>query len=246
MSRILTKEEWRRRKRFKRIAMRAGVFVGLIAILMCVSFAAVKILLKQYGSNTKDKEVLTETLSNGEAIKVDYLTVNPYSRPGTALKKVKGIVVHYTANPGTSAENNRSYFQGLATKQTTKASSHYIIGLEGEIVQCIPLNEQAYASNERNVDTISIECCHPDTTGEFNDATYESLVALTAALCSEYNLQEEDVIRHYDVTGKLCPLYYVEHEDAWADFKAEVRQVQDLITSSPQASSGNPSADIQD
>lgn len=232
MSRILTKEEWRKRRRYKRIAIRAGIFLALLVLLACVVFAAVKLLLNQSGADTKDKETLTGTLSNGKEVQVDYLTRNPFSRPGTALKKVKGIVVHYTANPGTSAENNRSYFEGLATKQTTKASSHYIIGLEGEIIQCIPLNEQSYASNDRNVDTISIECCHPDSTGKFNDATYESLVALTAALCSVYNLQDEDVIRHYDVTQKLCPLYYVEHEDAWAEFKTDVKEELDLLTSS--------------
>ena len=36
-------------------------------------------------------------------------------------------------------------------------------------------------------------------------------------------IRDRDVIRHYDVTGKLCPLYYVEHEDAWAQFKADVK-----------------------
>ncbi|HWT76315.1 MAG TPA: peptidoglycan recognition family protein, partial [Mobilitalea sp.] len=163
-----------------------------------------------------------ETLSNGEVIQIHYLTPNPYSRPQTKLRRVKGVVVHYTANPGTSADNNRSYFEGLKTKKTTYASSHFIIGLEGEVIQCIPLTEESYASNDRNNDTISIECCHPDETGAFNQETYDSLVALTAALCIEYNLESEDVIRHYDVTGKLCPLYYVEHEDAWITFKSDV------------------------
>lgn len=39
------------------------------------------------------------------------LTANINSRPGIALEKVKGIVVHYTANPGTSAKANRDYFE---------------------------------------------------------------------------------------------------------------------------------------
>jgi N-acetyl-anhydromuramyl-L-alanine amidase AmpD len=232
MSRILTKEEWRKRRQHKRIVMRAGIFLLLLALLIFIVFTAVNYIMNHYGASTNEKEILTGTLSNGEEIQINYLTSNPFSRPGTALKKVKGIVVHYTANPGTSAENNRSYFEGLATKQTTKASSHYIIGLEGEIIQCIPLNEQSYASNDRNDDTISIECCHPDETGKFNDVTYASLVALTAALCNEYDLQEEDVIRHYDVTQKLCPLYFVEHEDAWVDFKADVKEELDLLISS--------------
>ncbi len=55
------------------------------------------------------------------------------------------------------------------------ASSHFIIGLEGEIVQEIPIYEVAYAtSKEKNKDTVSIECCHPDETGKFNDQTYAS------------------------------------------------------------------------
>ena len=93
----------------------------------------------------------------------------------------------------------------------THASSHFVIGLEGEIVQCIPCDEIAYASNDRNSDTIAIECCIPDDTGKFNDQTYQSLVQLVTWLMGRYDLGVEDVIRHYDVTGKNCPKYFVEH-----------------------------------
>ncbi len=154
---------------------------------------------------------------------------NEYSRPGIALGKVKGIVVHYTANPATDAEDNRNYFNNLPrlnqNKQTpVYASSHFVVGLEGQIIQCIPLNEMAYASNDRNKDTIAIECCHPDKSGKFNTMTYRALVELVSYLCIRYDLDQEDVIRHYDVTGKLCPLYFVKHEDAWETFKGDVEQ----------------------
>jgi N-acetylmuramoyl-L-alanine amidase CwlA len=89
-------------------------------------------------------------------------------------------------------------------------------------VQCIPTAEIAYASNDRNADTVSIECCIEDDTGEFNEATYDSLVELTTYLMGKFDLDSEDVIRHYDVTGKLCPKYYVEHEDAWEQFKVDL------------------------
>ena len=72
------------------------------------------------------------------------------------------------------------------------------------------------------MDTISIECCHPDETGAFNSATYDSVVKLTAWLCTRFGLTEEQVIRHYDVTGKNCPKYFVEHEDAWQQMKADI------------------------
>jgi N-acetylmuramoyl-L-alanine amidase len=158
---------------------------------------------------------------------VDLLTINEYSRPGEENNKINGIVIHYTANPGTTAAQNRSYFEGLKDSKITKASSHFIIGLEGEIIQCIPSNEIAYASNDRNYDTVSIECCHMDETGEFNDETYQSLVHLTAWLCGKFDLRPKDVIRHYDVNGKMCPLYYVEHEDKWEQLIEDVKEYID-------------------
>ena len=153
---------------------------------------------------------------------VELLTPNPYSRPQTATDKITGIVIHYVANPGSTAEQNRSYFEGLKDSHETYASSHFIVGLEGEIIQCVPTSEVAYASNDRNHDTVSIEVCHPDETGKFNDATYDSLVELTGWLCEYLEVPVDNVIRHYDVTGNLCPLYFVEHEDAWEQFKDDV------------------------
>ncbi|MCD7761278.1 MAG: peptidoglycan recognition protein family protein [Clostridiales bacterium] len=155
-------------------------------------------------------------------VTVDLLTVNEYSRPGTELETVNGIVVHYVGNPGTTAQANRNYFEGLSETGETHASSHFVIGLEGEIIQCVPLDEIAYCSNDRNSDTISIECCHPGEDGAFTQETYDSLVKLVAFLADYYDLGRDQIIRHYDVTGKLCPLYYVEHEDAWEQFKDDV------------------------
>ena len=97
--------------------------------------------------------------------------------------------------------------------------------MDGEIIQCVPTWEIAYASNERNADTVSIEVCHPDETGKFTDATYRSLVQLTAWLCVKFDLKEDQIIRHYDVTGKNCPKYFVEDEAAWEKFREDVKIV---------------------
>lgn len=153
---------------------------------------------------------------------VELLTVNEYSRPATPTEEIKNIVVHYTANPGSSAEQNRNYFEGLKDSGETHASSHFIIGLEGEIIQCIPTAEMCYASNERNIDTVSIEVCHPDESGEFTAATYESLVHTCAWLCGKFELEPTDVIRHFDVSGKNCPKYFVENEEAWTSFISDI------------------------
>lgn len=189
--------------------------VGLFSIIFYV-FSGIKKIKKE----NEKIFIVTER----PEMTVDLLTPNEYSRPQTALSEVKGIVVHYTANPGTTAAQNRSYFEGLKDTGLTHASSHFIIGLDGEIIQCIPSSEQCYASNERNVDTLSIECCIPDDTGKFNDATYQSCVYLCAWLCGRFDLDPSvDIIRHYDVTGKDCPKYFVENPAAWTKFLEDVK-----------------------
>lgn len=175
---------------------------------------------------------LTGKAPSAEDVKVpdyvteDLLTVNEWSRPGDALKEIRGVVIHYVGNPNTTAQANRNYFESLSSgRERTYASSHFVVGLEGEVVQCIPLTEIAYASNSRNEDTVAIEVCHPDDTGEFLPETLESVEKLTAWLCETFRLDpREDVIRHYDVTGKICPKYYVEHEDAWAALLSGVEE----------------------
>ena len=172
--------------------------------------------------DTKAEDVDAFLLSDN--IQQEILPVNPYSRPGDKVSKVTAIVVHYVGNPGTTAEQNRSYFNNPAELKNAYASSHTVVGLQGEIIQCVPLDEIAYASNNRNYDTISIECCHQDAEGRFTGDTYNSLVRLVAALCRTYGLNPEtDVIRHYDVTGKLCPIYYVNNPDEWYAFKLSIK-----------------------
>lgn len=166
-------------------------------------------------------------LSIPDWIQVNYLTVNAFSRPCIAMDSIQHIAIHYVGNAGTTASQNRSYFEGLKDTQITQASSHFIVGLEGEIIQCIPLNEMSYCTNERNVDTISIEVCHPDAGGQFTEVTYQSVVRLTAWLCQKFSLPIDSVIRHYDVTGKVCPKYYVEHPQAWDTLKADIQSYMD-------------------
>lgn len=125
-------------------------------------------------------------------------------------------------NANTTAINNRNYFESLKNKKIY-ASSHYIVGLEGEVIQCVPENEVAYHANQANNYSIGIECCHPDWNGKFNDKTYQSVIALCVDICKRYKLDpQKALIRHYDVTKKQCPLYYVQHQDAWQKLKYDV------------------------
>lgn len=203
--------------------------ISVIIIMIAVISISYKIIMAFYNHSREDTDITNIDYSDYDVPKPDirkmFLTKNNNSRPGIPLKSVNGIVIHYTANPGTDAEANRDYFEGRkdeADINANKVSSHFIIGLDGEIIQCIPLNEIAYASNDRNVDTISIECCHPDSSGRFSKKTYKSLVHLSAWLCGKFHLGRANIIRHHDITGKMCPLYYVKHEDAWLSLKKSI------------------------
>lgn len=215
----------RKQKRQREILMHVAVCSAVVIIFLFIFGVILHIFSPEPVSS--DKQMLTKYIENPPVYSEQFLTPNEYSRPGITLEEINGIVIHYTANPGTTAQQNRSYFEGLAESKETKASSHFIIGISGEIIQCIPLNEIAYASKERNADTISIECCIDNEAGRFSEKTYDALVELTAWLVGEYELEIEDIIRHYDVTGKNCPKYFVEHESAWVDFKLDVEKYID-------------------
>ena len=194
---------------------------GIVLLVIVTLVAAAYSLSSVRGQNVADVD------ASQPDIDVQLLDVNPYSRPGTESDGINGIVIHYTANPGSTAQENRDYFNGLQYSHETEASSNFIIGIDGEIIQCVPTWEVAYASNDRNSDTVSIECCHPDESGRFTEQTYRSLVQLTAWLCVKFDLGPEDVIRHYDVTGKICPKYFVENEDAWETFRTDVENAME-------------------
>ncbi len=219
--------ERRRRRRRRKMAVRIITLLFLLLLVILLVFLLFKLLTGLNGredieasihANAQRRTVIKANETEKPDIIEDFISVNEYSRPGERLKKVNNIFVHYTANPGTSAAQNRSYFENLGITGETSASAHFVIGYEGEIVQCIPLEEIAYAVMKRNYDSISIECCYLDEDGKFTDATYQSLIKLSAWLLKEYKLAPEDMRRHYDEGGKKCPLYYVEHEDAWEQF----------------------------
>ena len=168
------------------------------------------------------RSMIQQKINELEWVTVDLLPINEFSRPGERLRRVNTIVIHNIGNPGTSALQNRNWFSGLSETGETYASSNFIVGLEGEIIQCVPVNEIAYASNQRNDDTLSIEVCHPDDTGQFSETTYEAVVRLTAWLCLQYRIGAGRLLRHYDVSGKECPRYYVDNEEAWEQFKLDV------------------------
>lgn len=217
----------KRRQRIKRLIVCVGITLALIVLAVFWKengsdiFTAASQMWRQYSDDYEQGIPVEEFATHPEWAEA-FLTKNEYSRPGYRLPKVTNIFVHYTANAGSSAAQNRSYFEQQKDTHERSVSSHFIIGYEGEILQCVPLDEVAYAVQTRNYDSISIECCHLEEDGSFTKATYDSLIELLAWLLEVYDLEAEDILRHYDCSGKKCPLYYTEHEDAWEQLKKDV------------------------
>jgi N-acetylmuramoyl-L-alanine amidase len=178
-------------------------------------------------------------------IRRNLLTVNPFSRPGKILRSVKGIVMHWVANPGTTALQNRNYFESLKNQTpgaaSRYASAHFIIDISGEILQCIPLAEMACHVGAKlytpdalsrlgpypNDCMIGIELCHPTATGEFSPETWSAAAGLAAMLTKRFALDPlADIWTHHGITQKRCPKYFVDHPRAFERFKLDVHTIR--------------------
>ncbi|MGX9134064.1 N-acetylmuramoyl-L-alanine amidase [Rummeliibacillus sp. JY-2-4R] len=176
--------------------------------------------------------------------KNSYINKNKFSRPGDKLAAVKGIVLHYTANPGASAANHKTFFGNVTGGRY--AGAHIFVD-EKEALCIVPLNEIAYHANEKNCriaklkghvgsyygdancTTIGIEMCI-NKYGNIEEATFNSTVDIVVELCKKYKLTVNDLYRHYDVTGKNCPAPWVSNPSEWTRYKSTVNAKLNPIT----------------
>lgn len=189
------------------------------------------------GRKPEHEKEIVRTKSLSILIHKDFLTLNRYSRPGKKRTGVKAIEIHWVANPGTSAKFNRDYFELRKGGKLSFGSTHYIVDLDGDIVQLIPEEEIAYSSgassykpgvtaffgNPPYKNTISIECTHTNGKGEMSSMTYSALIALCTYLCKKYGLQASDLVLHHDLTGKLCHKWFVDNPEEWIRFREAVK-----------------------
>ena len=207
---------------------RVGKSRGKMFVIPILLVAALVILLVIAGRSGKlpwlgaAKRQLVDYDQLPDYVDEQYLTVNSWSRPGIQTEEINGIVLHYTADPGKDAQDIHDYMEGLAKSHEARASANFVVGLDGRMIACVPLGEVAYASNSRNLDTVSIEYCYSDQSGKPTDETYQAILNLCTWLCGKYGLSGSDVIRHYDVTGTSCPQYYVDNPEQWTQFRADL------------------------
>ena len=150
-----------------------------------------------------------------------------------ANKKNKYIVIHYTASTG-SALNNTKYF-----KSTYRgASANYFVD-ETSIYCCVKptdvawhCGDKAYSGTKHpyygkctNSNSIGVEMCCEKVNGKLhiNDKTITNVKKLVTWLMQEYNIKTENVIRHYDVSGKKCPnAKGLLTDSTWKKFRAKI------------------------
>lgn len=187
--------------------------------------------------NEGDKQMSNYTLKTNFADKSNYGS-------SRSTSSIKYIVWHYTANDGDTDEANGKYFNS----PNRNASAHYFVD-DDSITQSVPDNYVAWSvggnrySNykttggaklygvAKNANTLNIELCDTQKNGKYNvsDKTLSNAIALTKDLMKKYNIPIENVIRHFDVTGKSCPAYYVD-EVLWNEVK---NKIQKTLSSTP-------------
>lgn len=152
-----------------------------------------------------------------------YLTTTNYN--SSASKTNSYIVIHYTANNGDTAMNNAKYFYDTYRG----ASAHYFVD-ENETVQVVLDKDIAWHCGAttyvhsycRNANSIGIEMCSRiDSFGNYyiKDEVVENTISLVKELMKTHNIPLTNVLRHYDVTGKICPAPFVNDNSLWEDFK---------------------------
>jgi N-acetylmuramoyl-L-alanine amidase len=144
----------------------------------------------------------------------------------------KWLVIHFTANDGDNATNNGKYFKN----NVVKASAHYFVD-DDTIVKSVEEDYVAYAVGGKklnsggiyhgvvtNYNSISIEMCDTVKDGKYNVSakTRANAIELAKDIVKRHNIDKSHVVRHYDITGKMCPKYYVDDINEWKAFVDDI------------------------
>lgn len=146
---------------------------------------------------------------------------------GGTRNSTEYIVVHYTSNNGDTAKNNADYF----AREDVGASAHFFVD-ETSVWSSVPENAVAWHCGStayahpycRNSNSIGVEICMNDKNGAVRQGSIDNAVTLVRELMAKYNIPAENVIRHYDVTGKNCPAPMVSNPSLWTGFKNALKE----------------------
>ena len=166
------------------------------------------------------------------------------------IADIKYIVIHYTANDGDTAMSNAKYF----ASGSRGASAHYFVDSKN-IVQSVKDNFVAWAVGGNkyndvaktgggkfygkctNSNSLSIEICDDVKNNAIypTEATINNVVELVRTLMKKYNIDISNVIRHFDVTGKKCPMYWCgdsQKNAIWISIKNRIVEEEKVVKQS--------------
>lgn len=118
---------------------------------------------------------------------------------------VNTIVVRYTGTSA-SAHNTLLYF----SRSSAPASVRYFVDKDGSVRRSVKESDTAWRAGhwQTNLHSIGIEVV---STGEdFAEAQIDALTGLVSDIRGRCGIAEQSVILHFDVTGKRCPVPYVD------------------------------------
>ena len=159
------------------------------------------------------------------------------------LSAIRAIVFHYTANTGSSASalGNARYFANGSEGRA--ASAHYCVDEKNIVYECVPLDTVAWSVGDgrsgkygnlvNNYNSVSIEMVsHTDASGAYYipKATQENAARLCQMLLKKLP-GVQYAVRHYDVSGKLCPLPMIA-ENKWKEFQKLLKEVDEVVEKS--------------
>ena len=158
---------------------------------------------------------------------MEFVSCDPSNYRAGRTQPVRYIVMHYTANNGDTARNNCDYYHRVGGLQ---ASAHYFVDEHGamqSVRECDTAwhcGARAYWHPEcRNANSIGIEMCsrkRADGSYYILPETVANAAALAREIMQRYGIDTEHVLRHYDVTGKRCPMPWVDDPAQWTAFLA--------------------------
>jgi N-acetyl-anhydromuramyl-L-alanine amidase AmpD len=162
---------------------------------------------------------------------MEFIACNMANYRAGRTQPVRYIVMHYTANNGDTAKNNCDYYHRVGGLQ---ASAHYFCDEYGAM-QSVREGDTAWHCGARaywhpecrNANSIGIEMCsrkRADGSYYIKPETVANAAALAREIMQRYGIDTEHVLRHYDVTGKRCPMPWVDDPAQWTAFKEMLKQ----------------------
>lgn len=160
---------------------------------------------------------------------ITQIPCNPGNYRAGRTQPVQYIVMHYTANNGDTAQNNCDYYHRVGGLQ---ASAHYFVDEHG-VMQSVREGDTAWHCGARaywhpecrNANSIGIEMCsrkRADGSYYIKPETVANAAALARDIMQRYGIDTDHVLRHYDVTGKRCPMPWVDDPEQWDAFKVSL------------------------